>query len=87
MARRFITHNVIIGQAGLTRTFAHGLGAKPDNWSCLMRFISQSRTRHPRFLTANTTSINIGLSADGTPVTITTQRGDIFAWVNHSIVK
>ena len=87
MARRFITHNVIIGQAGLSRTFAHGLGARPEEWTVLMRFISQSRTRHPRFLTANTTSINVACSADGTPVTITTQRGDIFAWINHSIVE
>ena len=77
MARRYSCKGCAVALAGTTH--GHGLGATPDEWSINLRGPVPGASGI-YVTTVNTTSIIVaGVSAAGTC--------DVFAHINHSIVK
>ena len=101
MARRFAKRNVTFSQTTLSTagtgvnggTITHSLLTaataigRPDGWSMNIRSQSASRIKIAALVTINNTVIRVRAAPNGTFVAITNQRGDVFVWVDHSIVK
>ena len=81
MARRYATYNVSFRPRS-TNTLTHGLAATPQEWAL------GSRTSEHFLIFASRNSTVLAIrSSMRTRTGNTAQRGDVFAWVNHSIVK
>lgn len=77
MALRFSCKGAAVALAGTN--FAHLLGVAPDEWSINLRGPTPGAA--VLYVSAAPGATNITVAASGAAGT-----GDIFAWVNHSIV-
>lgn len=96
MARRFSAKNTKLGSSTLFSA-AHSLGKTPDEWAINLRHVTQFGGRQS--VTTSGAKISVaylkGVSTSNIRVRVATMTttafptatGDVFAWVNHSIVK